>query len=251
MQQRHKVLTAALAKIHPGRMLDVATGSGSFASDIMVCSRSAIEIIAIDTLLRPLKSITPDRIPGVLAAAVNGMKLAFGDSVFSGVAISHSLHHMDKPEDVLKEMIRVLKPGGIFIVNEMFSDGDQRPSQITHTLMHNWWGAMDRANGVPHNPVYSRNELESLVKSTGITDIEYAVHEDLSEDPYSSELKEKLVRAQKASMERIAGNSKLTAQGKAAWKHYEKHGFTCARTLMAYGAKPGECVTAGIFSGTL
>jgi len=235
VQQCHQALTTALKKVSQGRILDVATGAGNFARNIWEVRGSSMEIIAVDTLVRSLISVTPEKIPGVLTAAMDGMQMAFGDSVFTGAAISNSLHHMENPVKVLTEMVRILEPGGILIVNEMFSDGNQSQSQLTHTMMHNWWGAVDRYRGNSHNPVYTRKELESLIETSGIEDVNYAVHEDISGDPHSPELRDHLTKSHQTLTKEIAGNSKLEEQGEAAWKHYKKHGFTAARSLMAWG----------------
>lgn len=239
-----------MRKIHKGKVLDVASGTGCFAAAMLESASAGVDIFAVDTVMKPLRMITSERLPGVLPAAMDGMKLAFRDSVFQGTGISNSLHHLKDPVGLLHEMKRVLKPGGLLIVNEMFSDGDQSPSQITHTMMHNWWGAVDRAAGNFHNSVYPRKKLEILLESAGVTEIEMEVHEENSGDPHGSELRVHLEKNHKIYMQRAAGNRKLEIQGEKAWRHFEKHGFAAARSLTVFGIKPYQSAASGRFYGS-
>ena len=63
-------------------------------------------------------------------------------------------------------MSGILRPGGSLIVSEMYRD-DQSEAQMTHVLLHHWWGAVDRMNGIFHNETYLREELVDLVNGLG------------------------------------------------------------------------------------
>ena len=54
----------------------------------------------------------------------------YPDETFEVVAISNTLHHIEHYDKVLAEMLRVLKPGGFFILNEMYRDGQDAAQQV-------------------------------------------------------------------------------------------------------------------------
>jgi len=235
------VIEEVLKKVPAGMALDVASGAGNFASAIAMYSDRSTGVIATDAFMKPLEMIrsNPD-LKRIIPAAMMADRLAFPGSSFSAAAISNSLHHMENPAAVISEMVRVLAPAGMLIICEMFSDGDQTPSQNTHTMMHNWWGAVDRQNGIVHNPVYDRNSLESLAAKSGAENIVFEIFEDLSGDPFDDQTISFVTKAFDSYMKRAEGNRELEAMGKMAMVHLERHGFSGARALVASGLKPGR-----------
>ncbi len=220
-------------------MLDVATGAGNFAAEMEFNFSDCSLITAIDTSAKPLLNIAKGLesntiVPSVMDAAL----LAFLDNTFDTVAISNSLHHLNNPSVVLSEMMRTLRPGGFFVIREMFSDGDQTLSQKTHTLLHNWWAATDSQNGVVHNHVYTEQEVRSTIESIGLVNPIFQISENLTGDPYSEELMSYLNKALEKYDQRASGCESLVKQGKEAKAHLIKYGFTGTRALIAVGTKP-------------
>jgi ubiquinone/menaquinone biosynthesis C-methylase UbiE len=108
-------------------------------------------------------------------------QLDFADSSFDMVCISNSLHHLD-PVPALREMKRVLRLGGVLFVSEMYRDG-QTETQMTHVLLHHWWGAVDKINGIVHRETYQRSELFELFRMFNLkNEILYDLS-DLDSDP--------------------------------------------------------------------
>ncbi len=69
---------------------------------------------------------------GITFVQGEGAHMDFPDDSFELVAISNTLHHIEDYDAVLKEMLRVLKPGGWFLVNEMTTRTTRtRPSRPT------------------------------------------------------------------------------------------------------------------------
>jgi len=88
--------------------------------------------------------------------------IQFADNYFDFVSISNSLHHLQHVDTVFGELLRVLKPGGIMLVAEMYSDGNQTPAQQSHILLHHWLAEVDRLHGSYHQSTYTKAELEAI-----------------------------------------------------------------------------------------
>lgn len=238
MDKEKSFLETTLGKLPGGLVLDVATGAGNFASAMKHCFTNCSSVVAIDSAAESLKLIN-ERIESVkiLPVAMDGNLLAFKDGVFNTVAISNSLHHLSNPDRILQEMTRTLASGGHFIITEMFRDGNQTPSQQTHTVLHNWWAAVDSRNGVIHNPVFTQRELKERVGRIGLAELEFHIDEDLSGDPFDPELMNYLDKALDTYFERAGDIKYLTDQGESARKHLKKYGFAGSRALFAVGVK--------------
>ncbi len=217
-----------------GLALDVASGPGGFAEALMSNSKRLRVVVAADSSLKPLQTINTR---GVIPAAMDAGCLAFRTGTFSAAAISNSLHHMEDPAAVLAEMLRVLAPGGMLIVREMFSGGGQTPAQITHTLMHNWWGRVDTSRGILHRRVFTSYELRELVENSGARDIRFSEVEDITGDPFDEAVLKRIEQAYDAYMGRTSDPG-LKEEGTEALTHMREHGFAGGRALLACGWKP-------------
>ena len=159
-------IDAHFAGLHAGRLLDVATGGGFFAEWLADTMQNCTDITGIDKHEWPhdAEPNVFDR-PNAQYVPMDAHQLDFEDARFDTVAISHSLHHMINSAAVLAEMMRVLKPDGNLIVQEMVRD-NLTEEQQTHMLMHHWWAAVDRARGLTHNETFMRQELLDLIGAT-------------------------------------------------------------------------------------
>lgn len=116
--------------LSPGAVvLDLAGGSGWLSA--YLSSYSAVsKIYLLDTSKYFLHTVMPVivRLMRGNAAKITAIEalfapLFFEDNSMDMVVISSSLHHADNMEDLLKEIKRVLKPGGfMFILNETPAD---------------------------------------------------------------------------------------------------------------------------------
>jgi SAM-dependent methyltransferase len=125
--------------------------------------------IAEDDLEKARKSVRDDSVSFKL---MNGENLSFDDSSFDTVCLSYSIHHLENVTTVLREMMRVLKPGGNMIIQEMHSDDDQSESQHMEILTHHLDAKLDRLEGIPHYDTYSRNQLKDFVHGLGMSNVE-------------------------------------------------------------------------------
>lgn len=120
-----KATRRALNLSQGDRVLDVAAGSGVSTAEL---ARSGAWGVAAD-FSQGMLSVGRDR--GVPMVAADGMALPFADNVFDAVTISFGLRNIVSPESGLREMLRVVRPGGRLVVCE-FSTPTWRPFRIAY-----------------------------------------------------------------------------------------------------------------------
>lgn len=139
-----------LQKQSGGRILDVATGHGQFLRLLVDSFADFAEAVGIDTSESNLDIARRECGDRFLLRNMDAMNIDYPNGFFDTVAIRHSLHHLPEVETALNEMKRVLMPGGLFIVCEVFqSPESERENSQRH--LHHWWAAVDRAHGRWHN----------------------------------------------------------------------------------------------------
>jgi len=230
-----------LGNIPGGRVLDVATGSGQFIGFLLEGLSAFDEIVGIDTSEKGAAAFAENfkEHPNVRFIKMDAAKMDFADASFDIVCISNSLHHMPDLQPVLSEMLRVLKPGGHFIVAEMYRD-HQTETQMTHVLMHHWWGAIDTAKGVVHNETYTRQQMLEIVSRPELQELTTRDLSDLSDDPKDPETVKYLTNVVDQYLTRIEGlpgEAALRARGLELRQRVEEIGFHSATSLLVIGKK--------------
>ncbi|MEP4076482.1 ubiquinone/menaquinone biosynthesis methyltransferase [Haloferula sp.] len=97
----------------PQRVLDVATGTGDLALEIQDACPGA-EVVGSDFCAEMLEHATERGLAKTLVA--DAMDLPFDDASYDVVTVAFGLRNMVNYEGALKEMRRVLKPGGHLLV---------------------------------------------------------------------------------------------------------------------------------------
>lgn len=106
-----KQLAAAVARQNPAKILDLACGSG----DVTAMLREALpkaRVVGLD-FSRPLLIQAKDRGLRELTEA-DALRLPFADGSFDAVTIAFGLRNFADRTAGLKEIARILKPGGVF-----------------------------------------------------------------------------------------------------------------------------------------
>jgi demethylmenaquinone methyltransferase/2-methoxy-6-polyprenyl-1,4-benzoquinol methylase len=117
---RKKVLQI-VAKNNPKTILDIATGTGDLA--ILMAQTKAEKIIGLDISSGMLKvgqqkiadKNLSNRIEMVLA---DSEKMPFEDNYFDAITVAFGVRNFENLEVGLTEILRVLKPNGVFIILE-------------------------------------------------------------------------------------------------------------------------------------
>jgi len=106
-----KELVAAVARQNPAKILDLACGSGDVTTMLQKAVPKA-QVVGLD-FSRPLLTQAKGRGLTELAEA-DALMLPFSDGSFDAVTIAFGLRNFSDRIAGLKEIARILKPGGVF-----------------------------------------------------------------------------------------------------------------------------------------
>ncbi|NJK43571.1 MAG: class I SAM-dependent methyltransferase [Pleurocapsa sp. SU_196_0] len=148
----------------PGRgdvALDIATGTGNTA---LALAPFVEKVTGIDLATRMLEGARTRALEeGVTNADFqigSAERLPFADSSFSLVTSRHAPHHFRDVPQFLSEVVRVLRPGGRFVMAD----------QIT-LEPHNqaWVDAFQRTRDPSHHQQRTQEEWQALTRAAGLT----------------------------------------------------------------------------------
>jgi demethylmenaquinone methyltransferase/2-methoxy-6-polyprenyl-1,4-benzoquinol methylase len=108
-----KVVTSRLRQWQPARLLDVASGTGDLALEIQRQCPDC-EVIATDFCAEMLAHATRRGVARTLVA--DALDLPFPDAGFDVLTVAFGLRNMTHYPAALREMLRVLKPGGRLLI---------------------------------------------------------------------------------------------------------------------------------------
>lgn len=114
---RWRRLTAAATSLGPGgRALDVACGSGRLTLELRRRAPGGV-VVGLDFSSGMLQ-VAAEHARGPHYVRGDGLSLPFPDGVFDAVTVAFGLRNFADPEQGLREMGRVLRPGGRALVLE-------------------------------------------------------------------------------------------------------------------------------------
>lgn len=117
---RTKVLQLVASK-NPTTVLDIATGTGDLA--ILMTSTSAKEIIGLDISAGMLevgkKKIAERKLDSKIQMVLGDSEnIPYPDNYFDAITVAFGVRNFETLEKGLAEILRVLKPNGIFVILE-------------------------------------------------------------------------------------------------------------------------------------
>lgn len=117
---RRKVLKLVAAK-NPQTILDIATGTGDLA--ILMANTSATEIIGADISEGMMevgrKKVAEKKLDNKIKLVYGDSEnLPFEDNYFDAITVAFGVRNFETLEKGLAEILRVLKPNGIFVILE-------------------------------------------------------------------------------------------------------------------------------------
>lgn len=102
-----------IAETQPKKILDLATGSGDLAVALTKANPGA-RVIGADFCLPMLEVARSKKVPRLIQA--DGLSLPFQSETFDALTVAFGLRNMASWETALREMSRVLRPGGRLLV---------------------------------------------------------------------------------------------------------------------------------------
>jgi ubiquinone/menaquinone biosynthesis C-methylase UbiE len=179
-------LRSRLLRINAGTVLDVACGKGDFLKFALRSFNSYRMAVGIDvdtgSLLKARQNLYEYPVSFVLSSALS---MPFLEESFTTVTLSNALHHIEDHGKLFAEMIRVCRPDGILLVNEMISDSASE-FQESHLLYHHYISELDNLLGHYHRQTYSEKELMNIMKEYELKVSDSFAHEDCSKDYLNS-----------------------------------------------------------------
>lgn len=155
---------AAHVGAQPGwRVLDVATGGGHTALRL---AQDGAWTVAAD-LTHPMlhvarEHITAQHAPGpVRFARLDAEALPFASDTFDAATCRIAPHHFPDVAQFVREMTRVVRPGGIVAIVDQLSPPDPRAAQYVN--------AFERLRDPSHGWAYNRVEWEGFFAGAGLT----------------------------------------------------------------------------------
>ncbi len=111
-----RAMVAAVDPRAGQRLLDVATGTGMVAAELV--RRGATEVVGLDQSEQMLSGArarlarTPELARRVTLVRGEAERLPFKDASFDGLTFTYLLRYVDDPAATMAELARVVKPGG-------------------------------------------------------------------------------------------------------------------------------------------
>ncbi len=160
LKSQKNVLFNEINNLPEGNLLEIGVGNGAH---LQLYKKH--KIIGIDTSEAMLEIARKQNPGNVEILQMDGKALLFDDEQFDYVALSHVIAVVDNPEQLLDEVLRVLKPNGqVFILNHFTPD--------------NWLRYIDRAFGVisktfHFKSVFYIEEISNIKKFTLLKEIRF------------------------------------------------------------------------------
>jgi SAM-dependent methyltransferase len=154
--------------VGPGdRVLDLGCGSGRHAyeayrrgADVVACDADEGELRIVAAMVAAMyKAGEAPATAHARPVAGDGTSMPFGDAVFDRVIAAEVLEHIHDDQAALREIARVLRPGGLLAVTV--------PAWLPERIC---WRLSDDYHNVPggHVRIYTRPELEAKLRRAGL-----------------------------------------------------------------------------------
>lgn len=221
-----------------GRALDVGARLGEFSIKLAGAMPAGSEVIGLDSDEQTVAQANEQfHGSGIVFRVGDGANIGEPDGSFDVVAISNTLHHICCWEAVPDEMYRVLKPGGCFVVNEMFCDG-QNPAQQTHFAQHTLEARIDCLTGGYQRATWTKGELLEMLSRLPLDEVRVT---EYLEDPEQDKKLEVKNAGLLQAAEKLAGRpeyEEIRSEAVRVQQLFRDRGIQRCTQLFYAGRKP-------------
>ena len=185
-----EAVVAEVAAGRPGRVLDVATGTAGIA--LMIAERTGAEVVGVDLTEEMVRQgrrrVARQGAEGAVhLAAARAEQLPFPDASFDALTVSYLLRYVADPAATLRELGRVVRPGGVVASLEFGVPAPPlwRPLWLLYTRLvlpsagrlvgGRAWGRVGRFLGPSIEQHYRRHPVASQVamwSAAGVGDVQ-------------------------------------------------------------------------------
>jgi demethylmenaquinone methyltransferase/2-methoxy-6-polyprenyl-1,4-benzoquinol methylase len=162
----------------PGaRVLDVACGTGAVTLEL---ARRGYDVVALDQNEEML-AVARRRVPGATFLTGEAERLPFADGEFEALTVTYLLRYVDDPAATVRELARVVKPGGVVSMLEF-----DLPRGVWRPLWELWvriglpgagrlispgWHDVGGFLGGSIRDFHARYDIAALFREAGLTDV--------------------------------------------------------------------------------
>jgi SAM-dependent methyltransferase len=157
-----RVVDALLTHLQPrgARVLEVGAGSGR---DSIALRELGAEVWVVDYTPKALQLIGAQRSSGMRRVCGNAFQLPFGDGSFDAVFHQGLLEHFRKPIDLLRENARVLRSGGVLLVDVPQRWHYYTPLKHALIAVDRWFAGWETE--------FSIGELRGMLQNVGLRSV--------------------------------------------------------------------------------
>ena len=159
-------LVEALALTGREWVLDLATGTGRVARPVAERLKGG-RVVGLDEALAMLRVAgEQEPVPGFLAAAGKAEAFPFRSEVFDRALTVLALHHFGQPALTVREVLRVLRPGGRFVIlDPVVAPKKDALDGTIHELINQ---ILSRGHGGESFHYYAIEDIGELLASAGL-----------------------------------------------------------------------------------
>jgi SAM-dependent methyltransferase len=139
------------------RALDIGTGAGTLA---IALAPLVEEVVGADLVPALLEAARRDAPANVTFVEADATALRFDDAAFDLVCTRRTLHHVDRPDAVVRELARVCRDGGRVYVDDQVAPEDEHAARALD--------AFERARDPSHARTLPESELVALLERNGL-----------------------------------------------------------------------------------
>lgn len=147
------------------RVMDIGTGTGQLA--LLLAESGAKEVVGIDISPAMLEIAEYFRLSSATSASkavsfrlAAAQRVPFRSESFDAVTCRLVLHHSQKPERILNEAVRLLKPNGVLILADLLGADDPVKRATQNTI--------EERRNPSHVAALSTDQYHKLINSVGL-----------------------------------------------------------------------------------